>query len=493
MREKTIFRLLIKCVSILGLFGLFTWTGCSNGKHEMSNKVILVFQPGKETVYLGQNLRITIKYVDDHLIPREFRPGQFGQNKYVISTSREHIDLVCYYKTATAKHFFFRNGDSVRIRLEKKWPIAEILNRKVNRYESNFEKNKQQDLYQDKSSALEDYYYYWNRTNNPISPVSGSIISEELCYLKEKALSELDQESIYIDSLFRFEVIGHEVAEFFLQINEYEEHKLNLYESDKIDFSKTEIIEAIISNINSTDSVQYSRLKSFNYEFTEMYYIHNLLPEIKGKNNLDSIIRLDDYSTLFGKSLLYMHINQLLNSTSVKQGQKLIESFDGDSLLENWSDYFKSKYNLDQNFSTDWSISDNRKNTFKFNKVLQERQGEVLYIDFWASWCLSSIKEMPHLERLYYDYQDRPFEIIHISVDIDPEKWEWAEKEHLGFNKYNSFILNSLDLSTVQEEFEMDSIPRYLLFDKSGNLIHGNAPKPSDERLIRLLDQHLVE
>ena len=47
-------------------------------------------------------------------------------------------------------------------------------------------------------------------------------------------------------------------------------------------------------------------------------------------------------------------------------------------------------------------------------------RGKVLMIDFWASWCAPCLKEMPHFQGLYEQYQRQGFEMVGITLDVDP-------------------------------------------------------------------------
>ena len=41
--------------------------------------------------------------------------------------------------------------------------------------------------------------------------------------------------------------------------------------------------------------------------------------------------------------------------------------------------------------------------------------------------------------------------------------------------------------SEATAKFGVSSIPRYLIFDKKGKVVDGNAPRPSDPRLLEIL------
>ena len=53
------------------------------------------------------------------------------------------------------------------------------------------------------------------------------------------------------------------------------------------------------------------------------------------------------------------------------------------------------------------------------NRRLSEYLGEVVMLNFWASWCGSCRQEMPQLDRLYATYRSAGFVVLGINVDDD--------------------------------------------------------------------------
>jgi peroxiredoxin len=50
---------------------------------------------------------------------------------------------------------------------------------------------------------------------------------------------------------------------------------------------------------------------------------------------------------------------------------------------------------------------------------LADHRGQVVLINFWATWCPPCLEEMPALERLWHQHQDRGFILIAVSLDAD--------------------------------------------------------------------------
>lgn len=52
---------------------------------------------------------------------------------------------------------------------------------------------------------------------------------------------------------------------------------------------------------------------------------------------------------------------------------------------------------------------------------LEDLKGQVVMINFWATWCVPCRQEMPHLEALHQRYNSLGFTLLGVNVEDDPE------------------------------------------------------------------------
>lgn len=108
--------------------------------------------------------------------------------------------------------------------------------------------------------------------------------------------------------------------------------------------------------------------------------------------------------------------------------------------------------------SYDWKLKDENENIFDFENA----RGKVVLINFWATWCPPCIAEMPSLQALYTDYQDKVVFLFVTSDDyndINP---------FMDKNNYNFDVLRPATRASL---FDVPSIPRTFLIDKNGTII----------------------
>ncbi|CAN0034691.1 unnamed protein product, partial [Chrysoparadoxa australica] len=382
-------------------------------------------------------------------------------------------------------YFLFNKCDSLRLGLDGNWPRIEILNRSVNKYESNFERSIQQDLYDGKPSSLENFYYYWRQVNNAISPITGEVIAEELNYLKQRVPQEISNENQYIDSLLESGRISQDIAEYYQSKNAFELKKIQLYDPDRINFEDSILIEPIISLINNptSDSTWDSGLKLFESDFISLHHLFYLFPRMGKMESLDSLLNVDFYKTNYGKHLLYNHIDRLLFDFSVKDGNRILQNV---SLDSTWTAYFKSNYSLEV-FNTDWIITDRFYKAQSFNNLLTKHSGSFIFLYLWSVPCPYHLKVMPVFIRLMEEYTDENIVFIPIAISPGKEEWKWRDNKYFGASNVESYQIDSLDIQKIKRRF----IPRFLLFGPDGNLLHGNAPRANSDEVRPFLDGYL--
>ncbi len=121
------------------------------------------------------------------------------------------------------------------------------------------------------------------------------------------------------------------------------------------------------------------------------------------------------------------------------------------------------------------------------NLRLQEQRGQVVMINFWATWCGPCRQEMPHLTRLYDKYRSAGFVILGVNVDDDARRaTDLATKLGLKFP-----ILLDTD-KTVSRLYDLGTMPTSVLVDRNGRVryVHNGYVAGYEElyeRQIRVL------
>ena len=96
------------------------------------------------------------------------------------------------------------------------------------------------------------------------------------------------------------------------------------------------------------------------------------------------------------------------------------------------------------------------------NLRLEDHRGEVVMLNFWASWCGPCRQEMPLMDELYSQYKDLGFTILAVNVD------ENREEAHRFLDKVpvNYPILYDPE-SSVSELYEVQAMPTTVMIDRT--------------------------
>lgn len=98
------------------------------------------------------------------------------------------------------------------------------------------------------------------------------------------------------------------------------------------------------------------------------------------------------------------------------------------------------------------------------NVRLQEERGNVVLINFWASWCGPCREELPHFEKLQQEYEDLGFTVLAVNVDEDPNK-----ANILLDDIPVSFPVLFDDNDSVSKMYDVRAMPTTVIVDRDGN------------------------
>jgi len=61
---------------------------------------------------------------------------------------------------------------------------------------------------------------------------------------------------------------------------------------------------------------------------------------------------------------------------------------------------------------------------------LHDLKGQVVVLNFWATWCPPCIEEMPSLVELQRQLKDKGVKVLAVSIDVDEKAYEKFLKDH---------------------------------------------------------------
>ena len=99
------------------------------------------------------------------------------------------------------------------------------------------------------------------------------------------------------------------------------------------------------------------------------------------------------------------------------------------------------------------------------NLRLQEQRGQVVMVNFWATWCGPCRQEMPHLNKLYEKYRSSGFVLLGVNVDDDTTQAAGvASKLGVTFP-----VLPDAD-KRVSRQYDLSAMPSTVLIDRDGRV-----------------------
>ncbi len=122
---------------------------------------------------------------------------------------------------------------------------------------------------------------------------------------------------------------------------------------------------------------------------------------------------------------------------------------------------------------------------------LASLRGKYVYIDVWATWCTPCKAEIPFLQKVEHDYEGKNIHFVSLSVDRMADKGKWIS--YVTDNKLGGIqVMADKDFtSEFIKQYNINSIPRFILIDPAGKIVSGDAKRPSDPLLRTQFDQLL--
>ena len=117
---------------------------------------------------------------------------------------------------------------------------------------------------------------------------------------------------------------------------------------------------------------------------------------------------------------------------------------------------------------------------------LADLRGQVVLVNFWATWCPPCRLEMPGFQDVYDDYRDRGFTIVGLSVDrgVRDDVVRWVRQREI------SYPIAFAPGSVVRAYGGANVLPTSILIDPEGRIAHrveGFYAEPTLRAAVRRL------
>lgn len=99
------------------------------------------------------------------------------------------------------------------------------------------------------------------------------------------------------------------------------------------------------------------------------------------------------------------------------------------------------------------------------NLRLAEQRGDIIVLNFWASWCGPCIQEMPELDKLASKYQPLGVQIWGVNVEADSS----AAQKYLSKTRVEFPILFDTE-NSVSASYQVQAMPTTVIINKDGDV-----------------------
>ena len=214
-----------------------------------------------------------------------------------------------------------------------------------------------------------------------------------------------------------------------------------------------------INNVVAINKANHNKMDRIRWDFSLKHPSFQIIPNLLYSISERGTICIDSVRSVYNK-LPELTKNSIMGQLALKE---IEEQEDRRDLLKRTSIGNASPNFIRKNISGDMVELANYKNkTF-------------VLLDFWASWCMPCLKEIPKMKEVYKKYNEKGLTIIGISLDRVKDSWSEAIRKY-NLNVWPQILSSETNEKDEKENnlsylYNCDAIPFYVLIDKEGKVV----------------------
>lgn len=475
-------------------------------KEETITIIINGFIKPPQRIKLGEGIFVnnisTIFTIWDSFNKRDVPSDSISFNDTLRFKLTSNLGLVQHkFNGISETSYLLKAGDTLKISFTDEIPRGYLLSSQHNIIEKTISQSLRDSSLSENSvfSSYESYTY-------PIMGLSlydnnfKSIVESKKKLAFAAARKNFSKEIDYLATLEKGNLISKET---FLMFSNRAYYLSNLIELEQDNLSEDSIKKIILNDIFNSPELPYSFLQ----DFLDGLVRKKIIASVKLVKSANGSIadyrevydKIEQSDALFkGKYkelLLFKYLELIAKSFSVTDFKKYANKF----LETASSNYLKNKIN--EKYFLDFDelrlLSDSlyllsfEKEKLTFKTLLSQNKNKLIYIDFWASWCIPCRQAMPDSKTLRDKYKSKDITFIYLSIDKNFEDWQKASLLENIATYQESYIVINPSASKYLKTLNVETIPRYLLFNSQGILEHADAPGPGSKDLHEKIDKLL--
>jgi thiol-disulfide isomerase/thioredoxin len=106
----------------------------------------------------------------------------------------------------------------------------------------------------------------------------------------------------------------------------------------------------------------------------------------------------------------------------------------------------------------------------QLDALITEHRGDVIYVDFWASWCGPCRKSFPWMNKIQHENKDKGFTVISINLDAEHNLAQDFLKETPA-----NFAVIYDPQGELASFFKIQGMPSSLIINKKGEIKYAHS------------------